>query len=132
MLDAASVVDHAAKQLPWAELVHDALRSYQDVCVAATVVSIPCIIYVYAVAHSGTHLEDGDGYINEETSLYSLGNFTNANTTLCPEMAGLNSQRGATQDVQKTYRLYQLGRIGTSPPLTFYYNPVQVTDVPYG
>ena len=39
MLDPASVVDHEARQMQWAELYNEALKSYRDVSIAAVVVS---------------------------------------------------------------------------------------------
>ena len=63
--------------------------------------SIPCILYVSMVANSGPYLKGGDDHTSEAASLYSFSNHTITNTTLCPEMAGLESQRGATLDAQK-------------------------------
>ena len=39
MLDPASVVDHEARQMQWAELFNEALKSYRDLSAAAVVVS---------------------------------------------------------------------------------------------
>ena len=101
MLDPASVVDHEARQTQWAELFNEALMSYQDVSIAAVVASIPCILYVSMVANSAPYLKGGDDYTREAASLYSFSNNTITNATLCPEMGGLESQRGATLDAQK-------------------------------
>lgn len=82
-----SVVDHEASQLPWAELIYESLLSYQDVCIAAGVVSLPCIPFVFVLARSGPYLEGGGDPASEEGSLYGLGNYTATNTTtttLCP------------------------------------------------
>jgi hypothetical protein len=103
MLDPASVVDHEARQLQWAELFNEALMSYQDVSIAAVVASITCILYVSMMANSGPYLKGGDDHTSEAASLYSFSNHTNTNTTLCPEMGGLESQRGATLDAQKIF-----------------------------
>ena len=55
------------------------------------------------LADSGSFLKGGDDHhTSEAASLYNLGNHTITNATLCPEMDGLESQRGATLDVQKT------------------------------
>ena len=55
------------------------------------------------LAESGPYLEGGDDHTSGGASLYSLGNHTITNTTLlCPEMDGLDSQRGATLNAQKT------------------------------
>ena len=68
-------------------------------------VSIPCIVYVFIVANSAPYLKGADDYTHEGALPYSLGNYTATNTTLCPEMDGLDLQRGATLDAQKTYTL---------------------------
>ena len=68
-------------------------------------VSIPCILFVFMLAESGPYLEGGDDHTSGGASLYSLGNHTITNTTLCPEMGGLDSQRGATLDAQKIFAL---------------------------
>jgi len=47
----------------------------------------------------------GDDYTSEAASLYSFSNHTATNATLCPEMGGLESQRGATLDPQKVCAL---------------------------
>ena len=47
----------------------------------------------------------GDDYTSEASSLYSFSNHTATNATLCPEMGGLESQRGATLDAQKIFAL---------------------------
>ena len=39
MLDPASVIDHEARKLQWAELFNEALMSYRDVSIAAVAVS---------------------------------------------------------------------------------------------
>ena len=57
------------------------------------------------LAESGPYLEGGDDHTSKGASLYSLGNHTITNTTLCPEMGGLDSQRGATLYAQRTYML---------------------------
>jgi len=107
MSDPASVVDHEAHQMQWAELFNEALMSYQDVSIAAVVASIPCILFVSMVANSGPYLKGGDDHTSETASLYSFSNhtITNTNATLCPEMGGLESQRGATLDSQKIVAL---------------------------
>ena len=58
-------------------------------------------MYVYAVARIEPYLMVGDGHTSEEALLHNFGNHTIGNTTLCPAMGGLDSQRGATLDVQK-------------------------------
>ena len=68
-------------------------------------VSIPCILYVLMLANSGSFLKGGDDHTSEAASLYNLGNHTITNTTMCPEMGGLESQRGATLDAPKTFAL---------------------------
>ena len=62
-------------------------------------------MFVFMLAESGPYLEGGDDHTSGGASLYSLGNHTITNTTLCPEMGGLDSQRGATLDAQKTFAL---------------------------
>ena len=52
--------------------------------------------------NSESFLKGGDDHTSEAASLYNLGNHTITNATLCPEMDGLDSQRGATLDAQKT------------------------------
>ena len=49
MLDPASVVDHEARQMQWAELFKEALKSYQDVSIAAVAVSwvLLCMVVVW-------------------------------------------------------------------------------------
>ena len=53
------------------------------------------------MANSGPYLIGGDDHTSEAESLYSFSNHTITNATLCPEMGGLESQRGATLDAQK-------------------------------
>ena len=62
-------------------------------------------MYVYMLAHSGPYLKGGGDQASEEASLYNLANHTITNMTRCPEMGGLDSQRGATLDAQKTLAL---------------------------
>ena len=40
MLDAASVIDHEARQVPLMQLFHEALLSYRDVFIVAVMVSL--------------------------------------------------------------------------------------------
>jgi len=57
------------------------------------------------LASSGPYLKGGDDHASGGASLYNFGNHTITNTTLCPEMDGLDSQRGATVDAQRTVAL---------------------------
>ena len=65
------------------------------------------------MANSGPYLKGGDDHTSEASSLYSFSNHTTTNTTLCPEMGGLESQRGATLDAQKVSALTVVVLFGT-------------------
>jgi hypothetical protein len=62
-------------------------------------------LFVLILTNSGSFLKGGGDHTSGGASLYSLGNHTITNTTLCPEMGGLESQRGATLDAQKIFAL---------------------------